>query len=331
MNVLAYSMIQPFVTDVAQQNMEQITKKLNVHAIKYFIPEDVFKKGMAYSLLHGHEYGLTEWVGCQICGFFTKWVGVKIAMNFGIPLVIDGMDSAQGGYGVINEGDQVKQRIKNGQKPFGKVHDLIGEALGEEYKGSIYDYNQEELLNSKYPTAMSPLCFVDYDPTYSFSNLEEMGISFKQFKSLNTNCELLYLLDYISMCRYDCDSYIKLYASGLRNNYDTIEQLELDQSAHKKQLTREEMIKLLDEYRDVLFYVIDNDLDEQSVNDIHRNKMLELAGLSRNMFGEETVGKLLSRVLKMKGQAVYLGIDLKSIPRDFIDVSATKQDVTQIY
>jgi hypothetical protein len=178
---------------------------------------------------------------------------------------------------------------------------------------------------------MSPLCFVDYDPTYSFSNLEEMGISFKQFKSLNTNCELLYLLDYISMCRYDCDSYIKLYASGLRNNYDTIEQLELDQSAHKKQLTREEMIKLLDEYRDVLFYVIDNDLDEQSVNDIHRNKMLELAGLSRNMFGEETVGKLLSRVLKMKGQAVYLGIDLKSIPRDFIDVSATKQDVTQIY
>ena len=293
LNVLAYSMIQPFVTDVAQHNMEQITKKLKVHAIKYFIPEDVFKKGMAYSLLHGHEYGLTEWVGCQICGFFTKWVGVKIAMNFGIPLVIDGMDSAQGGYGVINEGDQVKQRIRNGQKPFGKVHDLISDALGEEYKGSIYDYNQEELLNGKYPTAMSPLCFVDYDPTYSFSNLEGMGISFKQFKSLNTNCELLYLLDYISMCRYDCDSYIKLYASGLRNNYDTIEQLELDQAGHKKQLTREEMIKLLDEYRDVLFYVVDNDLDEQSVNKIHRNKMLELAGLSRNMFGEETIGKIL--------------------------------------
>ncbi|NLW46663.1 MAG: hypothetical protein GXY86_04930 [Firmicutes bacterium] len=331
MNVLAYSMIQPFVTDVAQHNMEQIVKKLDVPAIKYFIPEAVFKKVMAYSLLHGHKYGLTEWVGCQICGFFTKWVGVKIAMSLGIPLVIDGMDSAQGGYGVINEGEQVKQRIRNGQKPFGKVHDLIGDALGEEYKGSIYDFNQEEILNSRYPTAMSPLCFVEYDPTFSFSNLEEMGISFKQFKSLNTNCELLYLLDYISMCRYDCDSYIKLYASGLRNNYDTIEQLELDQSAHKKQLTREEMIKLLDEYRDVLFYVIDNDLDEQSFNDFHQNKMLELAGLSQNMFGKETVGKLLSRVLKMKGQAAYLGIDLKSIPREFIDVSATKQDVTQIY
>ena len=149
--------------------------------------------------------------------------------------------------------------MKNGMKPFGKVHDLISDALseafGEEFKHSIYAYNQEELLRSEYPTAMSLLCFVEYDPTYIFNRLEEMGISFKQFKSLNTNCELLYLLDYISMCRYDCDSYIKLYASGLRNNYDTIEQLELDQAADRKQLTREEMMKLLAEYRDVLRFM----------------------------------------------------------------------------
>ncbi len=331
MNVLAYSMIQPFVTDVAKKNMEEIVKKLNVHAIKFFIQENVFNRGMAYSLEHGHEYGLTEWVGCQICGYFTKWVGVKLAMKLGIPLVVDGMDSAQGGFGVINEGEQVKQRMRNGIKPFGKVHDLIDKALGEEYKDSIYNYNQEELLKSEYPTAMSPLCFVEYDPSYSFHALEELGISFKQFKSLNTNCELLYLLDYISMCRYDCDSYIKLYASGLRNNYDTIEQLELDQAAHKKQLTREEMIRLLDEYRDVLFYVMDHGLDESTINDEHRARMMDLATFSRSMFGEETMGKLAFRVLKMKGQAEFLGIDLKKIPRNGVDTGNTKKDVTQIY
>ena len=331
MNVLAYSMIQPFVTDVAKKNMEDIVKKLNVQAIKFFIDQNVFNRGMAYSLLHGHEYGLTEWVGCQICGFFTKWVGVKLAISLGIPLVIDGMDSAQGGYGVINEGEQVKQRMKNGMKPFGKVHDLISDALGEEFKHSIYAYNQEELLRSEYPTAMSPLCFVEYDPTYIFNRLEEMGISFKQFKSLNTNCELLYLLDYISMCRYDCDSYIKLYASGLRNNYDTIEQLELDQAAHKKQLTREEMIRLLAEYRDVLFYVIDRNLDESTVIDDHQANLFELTQFSQSMFGEETMSKLMVRVLKMKGQAQFLGIDLQDIPRIFVDTTETKKDVTQVY
>jgi tRNA(Ile)-lysidine synthase TilS/MesJ len=331
MNVLAYSMIQPFVTDVAKKNMEEIVKKLNVHAIKFFIQENVFNRGMAYSLEHGHDYGLTEWVGCQICGYFTKWVGVKLAMKLGIPLVIDGMDSAQGGFGVINEGEQVKLRMRNGIKPFGRVHDLINDALGEEYKDSIYNYNQEELLKSEYPTAMSPLCFVEYDPSYSFHALEELGISFKQFKSLNTNCELLYLLDYISMCRYDCDSYIKLYASGLRNNYDTIEQLELDQAAHKKQLTREEMIRLLDEYRDVLFYVMDHGLDESTINDGHRASMMDLAKFSRSMFGEETMGKLAFRVLKMKGQAEFLGIDLRRIPREGEGGSNKKTDVTQIY
>jgi hypothetical protein len=330
MNVLAYSMIQPFVTEQAMQNMEQIIKKLQVPAIKYFIEEEVFKQGMAYSLMHGTEYGLTEWVGCQICGFFTKWVGTKIAMKLGIPLVVDGMDNAQGGFGVINEGSQVLQRMKNGIKPFGKVHDLIDAALGEEYRHSIYNYNQEELLKSEYPTAMSPLCFLEYDPTFSFNRLQELGISFKQFKSLNTNCELLYLLDYISMCRYDCDSYIKLYASGLRNNYDTIEQLELDSAGHRKQLTREEMIRLLDEYKEVLFYVIDHDLDETNLNDTHKNNIMNLAQFSRSMFGEETMGKLMLRVLKMKGQAEYLRIDLKNIPRD-VDHAALKKDVTQIY
>jgi hypothetical protein len=331
LNVLAYSMIQPFVTEVAKKNMEEIVKKLNVHAIKFFIDENVFNKGMAYSLLHGNEYGLTEWAGCQICGYFTKWVGVKLAMKLGIPLVIDGMDSAQGGYGVINEGEQVKQRIRNGIKPFGRVHDLVNDALGKEYENSIYNYNPEELLKGEYPTAMSPLCFVEYDPTYSFNSLEQLGISFKQFKSLNTNCELLYLLDYISLCRYDCDSYIKLYASGLRNNYDTIEQLELDQATHKKQLTREEMIRLLDEYRDVLFYVVDNSLDEEAFNDEHKANLLSLAQFSRSMFGEETMGKLMLRVLKMKGQAEYLGIDLKSISRVNVSTSKTRNDATAIY
>jgi len=331
MNVLAYSMIQPFVTDLARQNIDKIVQKLNVQAIKFYIDENVFKRGMEYSLLHGHEYQLTEWVGCQICGYFTKWVGVKLAMKLGIPIVIDGMDNAQGGYGVINEGAQVKERLKNGVKPFGSVHDLINDALGDKWKNSMYSFNKEEVLNGEYPTAMSPLCFVEYDPTYSFNSLEDMGISFKQFKSLNTNCELLYLLDYISMCRYDCDSYIKLYASGLRNNYDTIEQLELDQKVHRKQLTREEMIRLLDEYKDVLFYVVDNEMDEDSINQEHKDKVMELAGFSCSMFGSETMSKLLERVLKMKKQSEYLGIDLKSIKREYLDTSGTKKNFTQIY
>lgn len=323
LNVLAYSMIQPFVTETAQKNMEEITKKLKVEAIKFFINEDVFKNAMRHAILDPHKYGLTEWVGCQVCGFFTKWVGIKLAKKLGIPLVIDGMDNAQGGTGAITEGEQVKQRMRNGKKPFAKIHDLFEDALGEDYKNSIYSFNRDELLQSEYPTHMSPLCFLEYDPTYSFNRLEELGIKFKQFKSLNTNCELLYLLDYISMQRYDCDSYIKLYASGLRSNYDTIEQLELDQAAHKKQLTREDMITLLDEYKRVLFYIIDNDLDKDNINNDDRVKLAELAQYSRSLFGDETMSKLTDRVLKLKEHAKYFDIDLKNISVDEIKKSNT--------
>lgn len=313
MNVLAYSMIQPYVTDVAKDNMEEITKKMGVEAIKFFMDEQVFKKVMRYSLLHSEKYGLTEWVGCEICGFLTKWVGIKLAISLGIPLVVDGMDNAQSGGGGIRDAEQIKMKMKNGMKPFGRVHELINDALGEDYKHSIYGFNHDVLLNSEYPSALSPLCFHTYDPTYSFKQLESMGISYKQFKSLNTNCELLYLLDYISMRRYDCDSYIKLYASGLRQNYDTIEQLELDQKAHKKQLTREDMIRLLDEYKAVLYYIIDNDINENSVSPEDRGTLMDLIRFSSRMFGESTINKLLDRAVKLKYHADYFEIDLKAL------------------
>ncbi len=313
MNVLAFSMIQPFVTDLAQRNMEAIVKKLNVEALKFFMDERVYKGMLAYSIRNGRRYGLTEWVGCEVCGFLTKWVGMKIAMNLGIPVVIDGMDHAQSGSGGIVEGDKVKMKMKNGRKPYGKIHDLFDDALGAGYKNSIYGYDGEEMAKRDYPTLMSPLCFMEYDPTFSFNRLENMGISFKQFKSLNTNCELLYLLDYVSMRRYDCDSYIKLYASGLRQNYDTIEQLELDQKEHKKRLTREDMLALLGEYKDVLYYVIDHDLDPGSITEPEKEKLMSLIRFSRETFGEETLGKLLERVLKMRAQAEYFGLDLKNI------------------
>lgn len=96
----------------------------------------------------------------------------------------------------------------------------------------------------------------------------------------------------------------------MRNNYDTIEQLELHQAAHRKQLTREEMIRLLDEYRDVLFYIIDHELDEESNMDIHKEKLFELVPFSRSMFGEETISKLRMQVIKMKEQA-KLGVDIR--------------------
>ncbi|MBN2536022.1 MAG: hypothetical protein JXB88_24290 [Spirochaetales bacterium] len=313
MRVLAYSMIQPFVTDVAQENMEKIVKALGVEAVKFFIKEEIFKKMIGFGIIHGHKYGLTEWVGCEICGFLTKWVGIKIAMSFGIPLVVDGMDYAQSGGGGITEGEKTLIKMKNGKKPFGRIHDLCNDALGAEYKTSIYGYNEEELLQGRYPTQLSPLCFLDYDPVYSFEKLESMGLSYKQFKSLNTNCELLYLFDYISMKRYDCDSYIKLYASGLRQNYDTIEQLELDRKEHKKRLSREEMITLLDEYKNVLFYVIDNNIDENTTGEKEKNNLLDLIKFSRQLFGEDTIDKLLDRVLKMHRQADYLNIDLQNL------------------
>ena len=43
------------------------------------------------------------------------------------------------------------------------------------------------------------------------------------------------------------------------------------------------------------------------------------------------MSKLMVRVLKMKGQAQFLGIDLQNISRIFVDTSATNKDVTQIY
>jgi hypothetical protein len=80
-----------------------------------------------------------------------------------------------------------------------------------------------------------------------------------------------------------------------------------------------------------LFYVVDNSLDEEAFNDEHKANLLSLAQFSRSMFGEETMGKLMLRVLKMKGQAEYLGIDLKSISRVNVSTSKTRNDATAIY
>ena len=66
--------------------------------------------------------------------------------------ILEGSDLSQIGEIKYVQSEKVKEEAKKGIKPFGKIHDLIIDALGEDYKGSIYDYDESDVTGGKYPT-----------------------------------------------------------------------------------------------------------------------------------------------------------------------------------
>jgi hypothetical protein len=316
LRVLACSLMHPLVNEKAKKNMEDVPNKLNIDLVKLYPNETVYRKCIQNGIINGHKYGLGEFFGCDVCSFFHSWLPIRYAMKMDIPVILEGSDLSQTGEISYGQGERAREDAKKGKKPYGKVHDLVMDALGEEYKGSIYDYDEAEVIEGKYPTIISPFSFMDYDYRENFKKIESMGLHSGDFQSIYTNCSATPFFSYFTIKKFDCVSYIKHYANEVRRGYPNLMQYskaESESTGAAAVLNKETVEKLMKEYRDVVLYIVDNKLNNDNITDPEKEKMKRMAPTYMSIFGEEVCDIFLKDALQIPYYADYFGVDLENI------------------
>ena len=310
---LAFAVMHPLVNDVASQNMDRVAAALNIDLIKYSVDQEVYRKVMGYGIRHAPEYGLGEFFGCDICSFFHSWIPVKYAIKLGIPVILEGSDSSQTGEISYGQGGKVQSDVSKGLKPFGRLHDLVIDALGQSYRGSIYDFDADEIVKGFYPSVISPFTFLPYDFRKNFHELDKIGLEAKKFRSIYTNCSATPFFSYFSIKRYDCVSYIKHYATEVRNGYPNLMQLSIDGEEQSTGLNKDLVERMMEEYKNVVLHVVENRLRRETVDETGKEAMRRLAPNYIRVFGQDVCDVLLDDVLRIAQHADYFGVDLENI------------------
>jgi len=216
------------------------------------------------------------------------------------------------------QAERVREDAKKGMKPFGKVHDLISDILGEEFKGSIYDYDAEEVIGGAYPSIISPFSFIHYDYRENFKVIDNLGLNSDNFRSIYTNCSATPFFSFFALKKFDCVSYIKHYATEVRRDYPNLGQYVADDSENNEsrggiEFNKETVEALMNEYRDILFYIVENKLDNENITEEEKAKMKKMAPYYMNIFGEGVCDIFLTDALTIPYYADYFGIDLENI------------------
>ncbi len=313
LRTLAVSVMHPLINKIAKQNIDDVAKKLQVDVVKIQIQEDVFKKVIRQALVHGKEYDLNEFVGCDVCNFLFMWVALKMSMRLRIPTILEGSDKSQNGAYFI-EGKKVDQKISKGIMPYGRLHDIVRDALGEEMKGSIYGCEIEDLKKYKYPNVIAPFMFTDYSFKDNFNHISQMGLDSNKFRSIVTNCDAVPFFSYIALKRFGCISYVKHFANEIRNKYPNISQLSLDDKIQSTILEKEKLKSVLNEYEDILNYVVDNNLNDQNVDEAQMESIMNRMGSEFTEYYGLQVSKILvDQILQIHKYCKYFDIDLDEI------------------
>ena len=311
MRVLAVSIINPLVNEVAQKNMDEIADKMNIDLVKFKINTNLYIKAMKRGFQDHQEYGLDEFFGCSICSFFHYWIPIKFAIKMNIPMILEGSDSGQAGRPLFVEGKGIKKNIIRGYKPYGKIHDLIHDVLEPEMYHSIYDYDEDEIINADYPDVISPLTFVDYYYSEAIKEIEEMGLNSKKYSKALTNCALVPFLSYFTLKQYDCVPYVKQYANGIRNNMPILEQLIIT-GEKNGDFQKETIEKMLKEYKQIVLYIINNKLSEQEIMD-SADVLIQMAPTYSRVYPKETIYALLQDIAKIPYYSEYFKVNLDCI------------------
>jgi hypothetical protein len=313
LRVLACSVMHPLVNEKAKRNMEEVTNKLNIDLIKLYPDETAYRKAVQHGIINGPKYDLGEFFGCQVCSFFHFWLPIRYAMKMDIPVVLEGSDLSQTGEATFWQAERVRQDAQKGKKPFGGVHDLMSDALGDRFKGSIYDYPEDEVLSEAYPTVISPFTFMDYDYRENFRAIEGIGLESKDFRTIYTNCSATPFFSYFTLKKFDCVSYIKHYATEVRRGYPNLMQHSVKDSDTADVLNKEIVEKMMAEYRNVVLYIAENKLTHDNVSDAEKDKLRGMAPTYVNTFGQAVCDVFLHDVLDIPRYADYFGVNLDDI------------------
>jgi len=317
LRVLACSVMHPLVNEKAKRNMEEVTNKLNIDLIKIYPDEAIYRKVVQHGIINGTKYGLGEFYGCDVCSFFHHWLPIRYAMKLEIPIILEGSDLSQTGEISYGQSERIREEAKKGKKPFGKIHDLVIDALGENYKGSIYDYDEDEVIAGKYPTIISPFSFIDYDFKETFREIESLGLNSKEFRTIYTNCAATPFFSYFSLKKFDCVSYIKHYATEVRRGYPNLSQYisKDNEDSNSGEFNKETVEKLMDEYKRIVFHIVENNLSDKNISENEIEKMKQMAPTYMGIFGEEVCNIFLNDALQIPYFADYFGVDLHDITR----------------
>jgi hypothetical protein len=321
LRTLAFSIIHPLVNEVASKNMESVANKLNVDLLKLFPDEEVYKKVVRHGILNGPKYGLGEFFGCDICTFFHYWLPIKYAMALDIPVILEGSDISQAGEITYWQAERVKAEASQGKRPFGRVHEMFADVLQEKYQGSIYEYNESEIINGRYPTIISPFTFMEYDYRKNFQNIENMGMESRKFRSIYTNCSAIPFFSYFTLKRFGCVPYIKHYAAEIRMGYPNLMQRSVTDQDAGDVLNKKMIETLMEEYKNVVLYVGKTRLNAENITEAEEKKLRGMAPNYLKLFGEEVCDVFLKDVLQITRFAEIFEIDL--------DIVSTWPDVEQ--
>ncbi len=313
LKVLAFTMAYPISKQKALDNIRDASKAINFDTMIVSPNEDMYKRYMKYSIMNGHNYDLAEDAGCGACSFLFRWYSTRIAMDMQIPIILDGRDKWQHGEVLFSEGKNMKEKAIKGEKPFGKLHDLFDDALDGEYRGSIYDYNINDLKNKEFPSLIAPFTFMEFSTLDTLNAIEDMGLKKDNFETMLTNCDAVYLYDYIMLNRYNCTSYHRGYSHGIRQGIPTIKQLNIDDTNKvnsQQGLTKEQISIVLKEYKEVLFYIAKNSITKESITDNQRNAIIKMIPNSKEVYGKNSINIFVNRFLSLTEFADYFGFDL---------------------
>ncbi len=311
LRTLACAVMHPLVNETAEKNMEDVTSKLNVDLIKLYPNETLYRKAIKMGIQNGPKYGLGEFFGCQVCSFFHFWMPINYAMKMDIPVVLEGSDLSQTGEYTYWQAERVVGDAKKGTKPFGGVHDLVKEAGGKEYEGSIYDYNLEDVTSGRYPTVISPFTFMPYDYRENFDEIASMGLEKKDFRTIYTNCSATPFFSYFTLNKFSCVSYIKHYATEIRRGYPNLMQHSVKDLDTAEVLNKEVVTKMMNEYENVVRYIAENKIGEDNVSDAEKEKLRGMAPTYMDIFGDDVCDVFLRDVLRIPYFADYFNVSLE--------------------
>lgn len=313
LNILGFSMQMSVGKAQATDNMDEVAKRVGFDLMKMSIPLDSYKQYMKYALMNSDKYDLGENIGCAACSFLFRWYAYRLAIEMDIPVILDGRDKWQNGGFLFDNGFEVKEKALKGEKVFSKLHDLAQDALGTP-KG-LMGYDIEHFKDKNFPSFIAPFTFVEYKTMDSLNTIEGLGLDKSNFETMYTNCDGVYLFDYITLKRFDCTSYHKGYAHGLRNNVPTLTQLKTDYEENEEafMLTRDQTLSVLDEYKKVLFYIADHKIGSGMVTDEVLEEIMKMTPYSMQVYGEEGSRMFIERFTSLVDYARFFDIDLDKV------------------
>lgn len=149
----------------------------------------------------------------------------------------------------------------------------------------------------------------------SLKTIKKLGLDERNFETMHTNCDGVYLFDYITLKRFDCTSYHKGYAHGLRTKIPTLTQLKTDcvEDSEPFVLTREQTLTVLNEYKSILFYMAEHQIGSDMLTDDIVKHIMQLAPFSTQIYGEKDSRIFIERFTFLVDYAKFFDIDLEKI------------------